>query len=129
MHILLIYLLIFRRYEVRRFRGPIVLRWYDGVHWRPIIREWSDVPHIYRRHPLHTIDAGRIVRVRILVAGTAALPSRARRRGIGTRRAARVVLRGIRKAQRLVRYRRGWKARCYATHITQERPAMIILSE
>lgn len=67
------------------------------------------------------------MRIRILVAGAAAvLSSRARRRGVGARRTARVVLRGIRKTQRLVWHRRGWKARRYATHVTQERPVMVI---
>jgi len=67
------------------------------------------------------------MRVRILVAGaTAALSSRAGRWSVGARRTARVVLRGIREAQRFVWHRRGWKARRYTTHVTQERPAMII---
>lgn len=67
------------------------------------------------------------MRIRIFVAGAAAaLPSWTRRWSVGTGRAARIVLRGIRKAQRFVRHRRGWKAGRYATHVTQKRPATTI---
>lgn len=111
-----LYLLTFRRYVIRRLRGTIILRRYNGVNRRPIIWERGDVAHVYRRHPLHPVGAGCVVRIRFLVAGTTTLSSRTRRRGVGARRTARVMLWRIRKAQRLVRHR--WKARCYATHIT-----------
>lgn len=112
------YLLILRRYEIL-FRGPIILRRNDGVNRWSVIRE-RDVAHVYRRHPLHPrIDTGRVVRIRVLVAGAAAaLSSRARRRSVGARHTARVMLRRVREAQRLIRrHRRGWKTRRYATHV------------
>lgn len=112
------YSLTLRRYVIRWFRGTIVLRRNDGVHRRPVIRERGDVAHIYRRHPLHPVNASRVVRVRVLVAGAAALSSRARRRGVRAGRAACIMLRRVREAQRFVRYRAGRKARRYTTHVT-----------
>lgn len=112
-------IVILCRYKIR-FRGPIILRWDDRVHRRSVIRERGDVAHVYRRHSLHPgIDTGRVVRIRVLVAGAAAaLSSWARRRSVGARNTARVMLRRVREAQRLIRrHRRGWKTRRYATHV------------
>lgn len=114
-----IYLLILCRCKIW-FRRSIIFRWNNGIHRRPIIREWGDIAHVYRRHSLHPrVATGCIVRICVLVASTAAaLSSWAWCWSVGARYTTRVMLRRVRETQRLIRrHRRGWKTRRYATHV------------